>query len=137
MNEQATGESNLNLLIQSMKPQLEDGEYVFCTINRSDFQEGNFDAKCIFHEREGTTLIVNKRIAEQKNLSYTGTWSLITCSVHSDLSAVGFLAAMSQKLAQAKISVNVVSAYFHDHLFVPKEDAPKAIEILKDLSDTT
>jgi len=134
MNNQNSGESNLDVLIKSMKPELKDGEFVFCTVGNSDYHAGKIDVLCTFQEEEGTTLILHKSIAEANNLSYSSVWSLITCNVHSDLNAVGFLAAISEKLAQAKISVNVVSAYFHDHLFVPKEEAFRAIEVLKDLS---
>ena len=117
-----------------MKPELMDGEYVFCTIQREDLQKVNPDALGIFQEKEGATLILKKEIAEKNNYSYRGIWSLITCTVHSDLSAVGFLAAITGKLARAGISVNVVSACYHDHLFVPVEKASRALEILKKFS---
>ena len=59
---------------------------------------------------------------------------MITLTIHSDLSAVGFLARITDKLAKAGISVNVCSGYYHDHLFVPIEKANNAIDILKRLS---
>ena len=34
------------------------------------------------------------------------------------------------------VSVNVVSAYFHDHLFVPVDRAGEAMTILNTLSET-
>jgi hypothetical protein len=56
-------------------------------------------------------------------------WAMITLTVHSDLAAIGFLAAITRKLADGGISVNPVSAFYHDHLFVPweKRDATMAI----------
>ena len=45
----------------------------------------------------------------------------------------GFLAKITEKLAGAKISVNAVSAYYHDHLFVSKEKAGLAMKKLKEL----
>jgi hypothetical protein len=51
--------------------------------------------------------------------------------VHSALTAVGFLAAITTRLAEAGISVNAVSAYYHDHLFVPWERREEAMEVLK------
>jgi uncharacterized protein len=54
--------------------------------------------------------------------------------VHSSLEAVGFTAAFSRALADNGISCNVVAAYYHDHLFVNKQDADKAINILNNLA---
>jgi len=55
---------------------------------------------------------------------------MVTLTVHSALDAVGFLAAITARLAAAGISVNTVSAFFHDHLFVPAERAEETVEIL-------
>ena len=55
----------------------------------------------------------------------------ITLNIHSSLEAVGFLAALLPLLAAAGIGVNPVSAYFHDHLFVPAERAEAALAILR------
>ena len=44
---------------------------------------------------------------------------MITLDVHSSLESVGFLAAVSARLAAAGIPCNAVSAFHHDHLFVP------------------
>jgi hypothetical protein len=55
---------------------------------------------------------------------------MVTLTVHSALDAVGFLAAITTRLAAAGISVNAVSAFFHDHLFVPVGRAEETVEIL-------
>ncbi|HEY9768965.1 MAG TPA: ACT domain-containing protein [Coleofasciculaceae cyanobacterium] len=60
---------------------------------------------------------------------------MITLSVHSSLEAVSFLAAITAKLAEHKIGVNPVSAYHHDHLFVPVSRAQEAMILLKEFSD--
>jgi hypothetical protein len=52
-------------------------------------------------------------------------------TVHSSLTAVWFLAAITTKLAQSGISVNAVSAYYHDHIFVPIERIQEALELLQ------
>ncbi len=88
----------------------------------------------LFQEEEGVTVIVEKAVADKSKLSYTQIWSLITLNVDSDLSAVGFLAAITPVLAKAGISVNVISAYYHDHLFVPEGKAKEAIRILQKFS---
>jgi hypothetical protein len=50
---------------------------------------------------------------------------------------VGFLAAITARLAQAGISLNAVSAYYHDHLFVPWENRERAMQILKELGGSS
>ena len=58
-------------------------------------------------------------------------WAMITLSIHSDLEAVGFLAAITTVLAAIDIPVNAVSAYYHDHTFVPYEHHDDALECLR------
>lgn len=58
----------------------------------------------------------------------------ITLEVHSALDAVGLTAAVSHVLAKENISCNVIAAYHHDHIFVGKEDAQKALKALLKLT---
>jgi hypothetical protein len=58
---------------------------------------------------------------------------MITLTVHSDLEAVGLLAKVSNKLAQEGISINVVSAYYHDHIFVLKGNEEKTVMALQQI----
>ena len=127
-------EKNLQVLLSSMKPHLQSEEYVFCTVGKKEFASLSFAPLCVFHEEEGVTLIVEKQVAQNASLQYSGSWALITCTINSDLTAVGFLAAMSTALADAGIAVNAVSAYYHDHLFVPAARAQEALQILQELS---
>ncbi|HSB56133.1 MAG TPA: ACT domain-containing protein, partial [Gemmatimonadales bacterium] len=54
----------------------------------------------------------------------------IVLTVHSDLEAVGFMAEISAALARVGSPCNVVSAVFHDHLFVTEERAEAAMAAL-------
>ena len=81
-------------------------------------------------------LILDKESADKKNIYYNEVWSLITLNINSDLNAVGFLAVISKKLAEAGISLNAVSAYYHDHLFVPFNKSKEALKLLKELSNS-
>lgn len=126
-------EKHLDTLLQNMNPELVAGEYVFCTLSEEKLQLLCLTPICLFREVEGISIIVKKSDADNASLNYDGTWSLITCKINSDLASVGFLARMSAELAQAGISCNAVSAYFHDHLFVPRQKAKEALAILQAL----
>jgi uncharacterized protein len=89
-----------------------------------------------FLEAEGTTLIVSEDEARWSGLTGTFRCRMITLMVHSSLEAVGFLAAITRRLATAGLSVNPVSAFHHDHLFVPADRAEEAMGLLAELAMT-
>lgn len=117
-----------------MKPIHIKGEFVFCIVSEEQLLELKSAPKLIFREQEGTTIVIKKKIADKLHFKYENIWAMITLSVHSDLNAVGLLAKISNKLAEHQISLNVISAYYHDHLFVPIEKLEETMESLKDLS---
>lgn len=126
-------ETNLKKLVQEMEPELNQGEYVFCTLKSID----HISRETVlgkFKEKEGVTIMLEKSKADELGLPYEFVASWITLTVHSDLTAVGLTAAFSKVLAEHEISCNVVSGYYHDHIFVPKKDAGKALKALKELS---
>jgi hypothetical protein len=130
------GETNLNILLKSMQPKLNAGEYVFCTIK--DAAQIQFsDVVMLFKEAEGLTLILDKEVADQLQLSYSFIASWIMLTIHSSLEAVGLTAAFSRALADENISCNIVAGYFHDHIFVGKNDAERAMSVLSKLSETS
>jgi uncharacterized protein len=130
------GETNLEKLIAEMHPVLDEAAFVFCTVKPEDAIRLTFTPLGVFRESEGVTLIVTQEQATDAGLPFDSTWACITLTVHSALGAVGFLAAVLGCLAQAGISVNPVSAYFHDHLFVPWESRQPAMDVLEELSRT-
>jgi hypothetical protein len=116
-----------------MKPVLNDGDYVFCTI--SDISLINLNnVISIFKEPEGTTIIIKKELADSFDLTYSFIAAWITLTVHSSLEAVGLTAAFSTALSKKGISCNVIAAFFHDHIFVDKKDAEMAMETLDEFS---
>jgi hypothetical protein len=129
-----SGERDLKTLLRSMKPQMQEGVFVFCTLPEGREIPGNLKPVHIFHEREGTALVVRLEEAEAAGLPYQFASRLITLTVHSSLEAVGFLAAVTEPLAEAGISVNAVSAFYHDHLFVPVARAEEAQRLLQKLA---
>jgi hypothetical protein len=125
-------ERNLAVLLRDMAPMLTSPHYVFCTFQDHRLPDG-VEAICQFREAEGLTAIVEKTVAESLGLSWSFESRSITLEIHSDLAAVGFLAAICTALARAGIPCNAVSAYYHDHLFVPVDRAVKALEVLRSL----
>ena len=131
-----TGEMNLDVLMREMKPELHDGEYVFCTLDSNDSLD-KMNALGSFREKEGTTVILPRERADELSLPYSFVSAWITLTIPSDLEAVGLTAVVSQSLAKAGISCNIVAAFYHDHLFVPFADAERALRILQNLSKAT
>lgn len=73
-------------------------------------------------------------MAEKSELSFEGSYSQITLTVHSSLEAVGFTAAVASKLASKCIRANVIAAYYHDHIFVQTSKAEAAVSALEEFS---
>ena len=128
------GENDLDKLLKTMKPKLNIGDYVFCLVD--DLSGINVDDTIsIFREQEGNTIIIKKELADNLKLDYSFVCSWISLTVHSSLEAVGLTAAFSTALSESGISCNVVAAFYHDHIFVAKKDAEKAMEILNRFSE--
>ncbi|WP_264530953.1 ACT domain-containing protein [Flavobacterium sp. N502540] len=123
------GEKDLEKLLKSMKPQHNLGDYVFCKVEKIENLSID-DIVMFFKEKEATTLILKKEMAEVLNLDYSVVMSWITLTVHSSLEAVGLTAAFSKALSENGIGCNVVAAFYHDHIFVAKKDTDKAMEVL-------
>jgi hypothetical protein len=87
-----------------------------------------------FCEEEGTTLVLDRAAAEAAGCGGAFPARMVTLRIHSSLEAVGFLARITARLAGAGISVNPVSAFFHDHLFVPEDRAEETVALLRGLS---
>ena len=128
------GENDLNVLLKTMKPKINIGEYVFCTITDATIINPD-DVILFFKEEEGNTVILKKEVAENLKLDYSFIASWITLTVHSSLNAVGLTAAFSKALADEGISCNVVAAFYHDHIFVDQRDTEKALQILNRFAD--
>jgi uncharacterized protein len=126
------GESDLRVLLREMKPTLHSGVYVFA-IWPGEHPPTDLPFVMSFREAEGLTLVVEESVAIANGLQIVFRAAWITLEVHSDLNAVGFLAAVTGALAEAGISCNAVSAVFHDHLFVPVGENVLAMSVLNDL----
>lgn len=127
------GELKLETLLRNIQPVLHSAEYVFLTTNLTMEKAVKYNPVGLFAEPEGLTILIE---APPPSSLTSGSevgprFRMITLSVHSSLEAVGFMAAVAGKLADAGISVNPVAGYFHDHLFVPTERATDAISVIQ------
>jgi hypothetical protein len=129
-----TGETDLDRLLASMNPELRPGVYVFATLEPSAAPPEGVESVMVFREAEGTTLILPLEAAEGAGIAGVFPCRMITLRIHSSLEAVGFMARITTRLAGAGIGVNPVSAFFHDHLFVPEDRAEEAVALLRELS---
>ena len=127
------GETALAHLLRSMSPQLNAGDYVFCTLPDHYIPAG-CEVIGSFREQEGLTLILERQQAERAGLAFDYVAAWITLNVHSALEAVGLTAAFANALGQAGISCNVIAGYYHDHLFVGRADAERAMDVLRQLA---
>ncbi len=125
-----SGETDLTILIHSMTPKLLEQEYVFCTTEMSLAQAAEMSPLATFQEDEGLTLVLESSYSDVENLTCSGLFKCITLSVHSSLEAAGLTAAFARALAQQGISANVIAGFYHDHIFVPKADADRAMAAL-------
>ncbi len=81
-------------------------------------------------------MITTLTSAEENHVfDFTFPCKMITCNVHSSLEAVGLMAAMTEKLTELGIGSNPVSAFFHDHLFVPVGREHEAVAALEELAE--
>ncbi|MEX3690363.1 ACT domain-containing protein [Paraburkholderia sp. BR14263] len=124
--------SDLAQLLASMQPELNEGAYVFSSV-QADRDVSQLAPLATFREREGLTVIIDEPTALREGLPVLFRAAWITLNVHSDLEAVGLTAAVADALTRARISCNVVAAAFHDHIFVPVERARDALAQLTDL----
>lgn len=130
-----SGIRELSILLSSMEPSLEAGEFVYCTVGGADPQDYlHLKPRGLFQEAEGLTLILPAETARAAGLTASAPLHCITLNVHSSLEAVGLTAAVSAALSEEGISANVVAAYYHDHVFVPTADAARALKTLRALS---
>jgi uncharacterized protein len=94
----------------------------------------------IFKDRFETTLLLDEidfgtlRHAIRDAKVEKG-FRLLTFDIELDFSVVGFLAFVSQVLAEAGISIVALSAFSRDHLLIKQEDLAKALLVLRNFVD--
>jgi hypothetical protein len=122
----AVGETDLQRLLAGLAPELATRPRAI----RSQAADAPVPTGTImlFREEEGVTTVVEVDESTDERL-----WAQITLRIHSSLEAVGMMAAIATALTARDIPCNAVSAYYHDHLFVPwarRDDAIAALQAL-------
>ncbi len=125
------GETDLQFLLKQMQPVLDDEQMVYCSLPIDEAEKYLTSCQGYYREQEGVSLILNKRQADLDNLTYDPVFRRISLMVHSSLEAVGFLARIAEILAAQGISVNVVSAFYHDYFYIKEDQVENALGILE------
>lgn len=127
--------SHLSVSLRSINPVLNDGVYVYCSVPATtDLSAVGYVAA--FREKEGLTVIAPESEARKAGLPILFRAAWITLAVQSDLAAVGLTAAFATALSTAGISCNVIAGAYHDHIFVPVDQAAAAMAALRDLQQS-
>ena len=125
------GETDLGVLLRTMRPELVGGDWFFATVESLD----GVDAAATVREPEGISVVVDRAEAERIGAGRSQPYRWITLRVHSSLDAVGLTAAVSAELTDHGISCNVIAGAFHDHLLVPAARVDDAMAALAALSE--
>lgn len=128
------GETDLGRLIATMRPALDPETYVFAAVPEYRPEHEKLQPIMVFREAEAVTLVLTETAARAAGLEASFRCRRIVLTVHSSLEAVGFLAAVTTRLAEAGMGVNPVSAFYHDHLFVPADRADEAMRVLEEMA---
>ncbi|EEH07441.1 conserved hypothetical protein [Histoplasma capsulatum G186AR] len=133
------GERDLGTLLASLDPILDPETFIFLTTKEPmhNLPLQSLQPQMLFQESESLTIIVSSRNLDGAlDFARQATFKcrMISLRVHSSLEAVGLIAAIAAKLKERGISSNVVSGFFHDHLFVPLGREDDTMQALRDLA---
>jgi hypothetical protein len=129
-----TGETDLATMLRHLAPELGAETYEWVHLPEGEAVPPGLSPIMMFREAEGLTLVLDSRERAGTGLPGTFPSRLLTLNIRSSLAAVGLIAAVSKCLAEAGIAANPVSAFHHDHLFVPAAQAARALLLLRQLS---
>ena len=128
----APGLTDLRALLAALDPEVDPIPKRFLHVSHEKARTRLADALMMFREAEGTTLIVDVDGDDAQGDRLL--WARITLRVQSSLTAVGMMAAVSAALAKRGIPCNPVSAFLHDHIFVPWDRRDDALDALSYLT---
>ena len=87
----------------------------------------------IIDKNETTVIIDQSKFNEKDAIEIESNWKILTFDMVLPFELIGFMAKVSQALADEKISIFAISAYSTDHVLVKEKDLSKAITKLENL----
>jgi hypothetical protein len=133
----ASGGTDLSVLIATMQPTLDPTPYVFINTTEplTSLPLATLQPQLLAQEAEGTTIVTTEALATSHGYKeVVFTCKKISLTVHSSLEAIGLIATITDRLKDHQISTNVVSGFFHDHIYVPAGRAEDAMRVLVGLA---
>ena len=132
-----SGKTNLKETLLNVTPRLLDETFVFITSSEPlEDLINSLKPKATFLEDEGITLVINQKDADAHSLQYDGIFKCISLGVHSSLESHGLISTITKELTKHKISSNIFSGYFHDHIFVQNNLAAEALRVISSLENS-
>ena len=131
------GDRSLPRLLAHLAPRLSPTPFVFLHFPGTARPPPYLPVQLQVQEAEGVTLVTPRSDADANALpgvEHAYPCRLITLEVASSLEAIGLLAAVTESLARAGLSVNAASGFVHDHLFAKEGEASRAMEVLEGLA---
>ncbi|MEO0041446.1 MAG: hypothetical protein RL329_894 [Bacteroidota bacterium] len=90
-----------------MKPHLNDGEYVFCTLQTIVIDSQKI--LCFFKETEAITIICAKTDADEQGFSYHGTFAWITYFKPCDTGKTFPILRLKSNILSANLTIQLTS----------------------------
>lgn len=87
----------------------------------------------IVDRNEITVIVDQSKVNEDDVIEIEKGWRVLTFNTVLPFGLVGFLAKVSQALANKKISILAISTYSTDHILVKEKDLKKTIKTLESL----
>ena len=131
------GKTNLKEILHNINPRLLDETFVFITSSEPlEDLINSLKPKATFLEDGGITLVINQKDADAHSLQYDGIFKCISLGVHSSLESHGLISTITGELTKHRISSNIFSGHFHDHIFVQNNLAAKALRVISSLENS-
>jgi hypothetical protein len=91
-------------------------------------------AFAVIHDPVEITVVIDQsRVQDECVTSIDMGWRMLTFDMVLPLDLVGFLARVSQALAEENIGIFALSAYSTDHILVKEKHLAEAISVLRQL----